>query len=76
MNNSENGVCAPVSVVVISVENLDTSLAFYAETLGLDVAETWTWEGPEFESYWHVPAGTTARCAFLKHGRVAYCHQR
>jgi catechol 2,3-dioxygenase-like lactoylglutathione lyase family enzyme len=68
MNSNGNGICAPVSVVVISVENLDTTLAFYAETLGLDVAETLTWEGPEFESYWQVPAGTAARCAFLKHG--------
>ncbi len=68
MNSSGNGISTPVSVVVISVENLDTSLAFYAETIGLDVAETLTWAGSEFESYWQVSAGTKARCAFLKHG--------
>jgi catechol 2,3-dioxygenase-like lactoylglutathione lyase family enzyme len=68
MNSSENGISTPVSVVVISVENLDTSLAFYAETIGLEVAETLTCEGSEFESYWQVSAGTKARCAFLKHG--------
>lgn len=68
MNSNDNGVSAPVSVVVIGVEDLDSSLAFYAETLGLEVAETLTWQGPEFEAYWQVPAGTTARCAFLEHG--------
>jgi len=68
MNNTKNDISAPVSVVVISVEDLDESLEFYAETIGLEVAETLTWQGPEFEQYWQVPAGTTARCAFLKHG--------
>lgn len=59
---------ASVSVVVIGVEDLDASLKFYADTVGLEVAETRTWQGSEFEHYWQVPAGTTARCAFLKHG--------
>jgi catechol 2,3-dioxygenase-like lactoylglutathione lyase family enzyme len=70
MNSNANGVLAsaPVSAVVIGVENLEASLKFYAETVGLNVAETLTWKGPEFESYWQVPAGTTARCAFLEHG--------
>jgi catechol 2,3-dioxygenase-like lactoylglutathione lyase family enzyme len=68
MNSNGNSVSAPVSVVVISVEDLDESLEFYAETLGLDVVETLTWQGPEFERYWQVPEGTTARCVFLGHG--------
>ena len=68
MNNKENGLSAPVSVVVIGVENLDASLAFYSGTLGLEVAEALTWQGPEFEQYWQVPTGTSARCVFLKHG--------
>jgi catechol 2,3-dioxygenase-like lactoylglutathione lyase family enzyme len=58
----------PVSVVVIGVENLDTSLKFYADTVGLAIVERRTWQGPDFESYWRVPKGTTARCAFLAHG--------
>jgi catechol 2,3-dioxygenase-like lactoylglutathione lyase family enzyme len=72
MNSNGNGVSAPVSApvsaVVIGAENLDTSLEFYAGIVGLEVAETRTWQGPEFERYWRVPAGTTARCAFLEHG--------
>jgi catechol 2,3-dioxygenase-like lactoylglutathione lyase family enzyme len=55
-------------VVVIGVENLDASLKFYAGTLGLNVAETRTWQGPAFERYWQLPPGTGARCAFLEHG--------
>ena len=68
MNSNGNGASVPVSVVVIGVENLDASLAFYSGTVGLEVAETRTWQGSAFERYWQVPAGTKARCAFLEHG--------
>ncbi len=68
MNNNENTVSAPVSAVVISVENLNASLRFYGETLGLRVSETRHWDGADFERYWHLPSGTKARCAFLAHG--------
>lgn len=68
MNPSEQVPGAPVSVVVIGVENLEASLQFYAGTLGLAVAESRTWQGPEFERYWRLPAGASARCAFLQHG--------
>jgi catechol 2,3-dioxygenase-like lactoylglutathione lyase family enzyme len=68
MNSSGNGASVPVSVVVIGAKNLDASLDFYAGTLGLEVAETRTWQGPEFERYWHLPAGSKARCAFLGRG--------
>ncbi|MBT8441619.1 MAG: VOC family protein [Gammaproteobacteria bacterium] len=59
---------APVNTVVIGVESLDASLDFYAGTLGLEVSESRTWQGPDFERYWKVPTGTQARCAFLEHG--------
>jgi len=59
---------APVSVVVIGVENLDASLQFYADTIGLEVIETLTWQGPEFERHWDLPAGSSAKCVFLGHG--------
>ena len=68
MNRNGKGLSAPVSAVVIGVDDLDASLEFYAGTLGLTVAETLTWQGPDFERYWQVPAGTTARCSFLEHG--------
>jgi catechol 2,3-dioxygenase-like lactoylglutathione lyase family enzyme len=63
-----NAPCTAVSAVIISVENLDKSLAFYAGTLGLEVAESCTLQGAAFEQYWHLPAGSTARCAFLGYG--------
>jgi catechol 2,3-dioxygenase-like lactoylglutathione lyase family enzyme len=68
MSDSAKDAGVPVSVVVIGAENLDASLKFYAGTLGLEVAETCTWQGPEFERYWRLPAGASARCAFLGHG--------
>lgn len=68
MSNDQPPLSAPVSVVVIGVENLDASLKFYSETLGLTVAEQKTWGGAEFERYWQVPERTLARCAFLGHG--------
>jgi catechol 2,3-dioxygenase-like lactoylglutathione lyase family enzyme len=72
MNSNGSGAGAPASsavdTVVIGAENLDASLEFYVGTLGLEVTETRTWEGSEFESHWKVPAGTKARCAFIGHG--------
>jgi len=69
MNKNDNaGVSAPVSAVTIGVESLESSLAFYAETLGLEVTDDSDWSGDEFERYWHLPAGSSARCAFLASG--------
>ena len=68
MNSNGNGASVPVSVVVIGAEKLDASLEFYSGTLGLDVFEKWTWQGPEFERYWQVPAGVSANCALIGHG--------
>ena len=66
MNN--NGNSTPVSIVVIGVDSLDVSLEFYVETIGLEITDTRTWQGPAFEQYWKVPPDTLARCAFLEHG--------
>ncbi len=68
MNGKATTPGAPVSVVVIGVEDLDASLRFYGGTLGLTVTDSRTWQGPDFERHWRVPPGTTARCAFLGHG--------
>lgn len=68
MNSHAGHAGSPVSAVVIGVDNLDASLSFYADTLGLSVVEARDWQGTEFEQYWHVAAGTRARCAFLGYG--------
>jgi catechol 2,3-dioxygenase-like lactoylglutathione lyase family enzyme len=59
---------APVSAVVIGAKSLDDSLKFYSGTLGLSVTDSRTWQGPDFERYWHLPAGSKARVAFLGQG--------
>lgn len=63
-----NAPYTAVSAVIISVENLEKSLAFYAGTLGLEVAASCTLQGDVFERYWHLPAGTKARCVVLAYG--------
>lgn len=68
MNSHARATSAPLSVAIIGAADLDVSLDFYAGTLGLDVVETRTWQGPGFEAYWHLPAGASARCAFLGQG--------
>ncbi|MCL4778958.1 MAG: VOC family protein [Gammaproteobacteria bacterium] len=68
MSSNAKAAGVPVSVVVIGVDNLDASLKFYAGTLGLTVAESRVWQGPDFERYWKLPPGSKARCAFLAHG--------
>ncbi|MBT8422480.1 MAG: VOC family protein [Gammaproteobacteria bacterium] len=68
MNNTQDARSVPVSAVIISVADLDQSLEFYAGILGLDVTDSGTLAGADFESYWQVPAGTTARYSFLASG--------
>lgn len=61
-------VSAPLSVAIIGAKNLDASLDFYAGTLGLEVYEARTWKGKEFEQYWHLSPGSSARVALLGQG--------
>ena len=68
MENVKVPDSAPVSVVVIGAEDFDASLRFYADTLGLEVMENQTWQGPEFEQHWNLPTGASAKYAFLGHG--------
>ena len=70
MSSSKKAPGAPVSVVVIGVENLDASLKFYAGTLGLNIAKTWTWQGPDFERLNRVvikKAGAESRQRSVEH---------
>ncbi|MGI9292118.1 MAG: VOC family protein [Gammaproteobacteria bacterium] len=63
-----NAVSSQVSVVILGVANLNQSLQFYADTLGLEVTGQGTWEGADFESYWQLPPGSKAEFAFLGYG--------
>lgn len=68
MENHSVPDSAPVSVAVLGVENIERSLQFYSGTLGLDVIESSTWHGAEFECHWDLPGGSSAECVLLGHG--------
>src|SRR5687768_15860692 len=50
---------------VVSVRDLGVSVAYYSEFLGLTAHETVSWAGPDFERFWQVPAGTTAKAVLV-----------
>jgi len=68
MTNQSVYSSTSVSVVTISVADLRKSLGFYADILGLEVTDSGTWDGADFESYWQLPAGSSAQYAFLGYG--------
>ncbi len=68
MNQQANCNSCPVSVAIIGVEDLEASLSFYADILGLNVTQNFTWQGDSFSDYWHLSNGAESRCAFLDYG--------
>ena len=63
---SEPGTALGVSVC--GVENLERSLEYYRDLIGLDVVDRGTWKGNDFERHWRLPAGSSARTALLGFG--------
>ena len=63
---SEHGTALGVSVC--GVDNIEGSLDYYRDLVGLDVVDRGTWSGREFEDHWHLPAGSSARTALLGFG--------
>lgn len=59
---------SPLSVVVFGVSNLDESTAFYRDVIGLDATDETVWSGAEFESLWHLPAGSAGRTRLFSLG--------
>ena len=57
---------SPLSVAVVGVANLNDSLHFYRDLIGLTVHSTQTWSGPIFESLWHLPEGASATAVFCE----------
>jgi len=57
---------SPLSVAVIGVEDMDASLHFYRDLIGLTAHDPVTWSGTEFETLWHMPAGASARAVFCE----------
>ncbi|MEV0593498.1 VOC family protein [Nonomuraea cavernae] len=52
----------------ISVRDLETSLRFYRDIIGLQVDVATVWKGPEFEDYYALPAGASGHVAVLSSG--------
>jgi catechol 2,3-dioxygenase-like lactoylglutathione lyase family enzyme len=59
---------SPMSVAVIGVAEMERSLHFYRDLTGLTVGPPVTWVGPDFEAFWHLPAGSKGEAVFLHHG--------
>lgn len=59
----------PLNHVFISVSDLDRSIWFYAEMLGLDVGYRTPLNGPSMERLSRLKPGTTGRMALLRSGK-------
>jgi catechol 2,3-dioxygenase-like lactoylglutathione lyase family enzyme len=57
---------SPLSVAVIGVEDMDKSLAFYRDSIGLTASAPATWAGEAFEKHWHLPPGSAAEAVFCE----------
>lgn len=57
---------SPLSVAVIGVADMNASLHFYRDLIGLTAHESVTWSGPGFEKLWHLPEGSTAAAVFCE----------
>ncbi len=59
---------SPLNSAVIGVADIDTSLAFYRDVIGMTASEVVDWSGDGFAALWHLPAGAGARTAFCHAG--------
>jgi catechol 2,3-dioxygenase-like lactoylglutathione lyase family enzyme len=57
---------SPLSVAVIGVEDMDRSLAFYRDLIGLSASVPITWNGESFEKLWKLPPGSSAQAVFCE----------
>src|SRR4051812_26603355 len=57
---------SPLSVAVIGVADMDASLKFYRDLIGLTVSQRFVWTGPDFARLWHLPAEASADTAFCE----------
>lgn len=56
---------APLHAAVIGARRLEESLRFYNGFIGLEVIDRGVLSGDAFESFWHLPSGSSARYAAL-----------
>ncbi len=57
---------SPLSVAVIGVADMETSLHFYRDLIGLTAHDRVKWSGTGFETLWHLPKGAYADAVFCE----------
>ena len=62
------GSTQPLGFVLLGVETLERSLAFYRDVIGLDATEPLAWRGAGFEQSFGLPAGASAEAVTLSAG--------
>src|SRR5580698_3560257 len=55
-----------LSVAVIGVADMEGSLRFYRDLIGLTAHAPVTWAGPAFERHWHLPESASAEAVFCE----------
>ncbi len=56
---------SPLAVAVVGSRSLEASLAFYVDCIGFDAGPVAVWSGADFERFWQLPAGSSARSCLL-----------
>ena len=57
---------SPLNTVVIGVENMEKSLHFYRDLIGLSANDIEVWHGDKFEKFWKLPDGSKAEACFCE----------
>ena len=57
---------SPLSIAVIGVADMEKSLAFYRDIIGLSASTPHVWSGETFEKLWKLPAGSHASAVFCE----------
>ncbi len=60
-----NSAASAMSAVIVGVESLDPTLAFFRDVVGLVAGPVTEWRGPAFETFWQLPEGASARTVML-----------
>ena len=57
---------SPLNTAIIGVDDLEQSIKFYRDLIGLTVSDAFDWSGKDFENIWHLPSGSYAFGSFCE----------
>ncbi len=57
---------SPLSVAVVGVAEMNASVHFYRDLIGLTAHDHVTWSGSGFDTLWHLPEGSSAGAVFCE----------